>query len=164
MELRRFVFSTISVVMLAPVMTSCGSDEFWSQFSGCKNDSYVIETRSNSANIWDSEGIEYEARKSGELYLKHINGLFNCATVDIKVSASVDGTHIRIVEIPIGDSANCVCPMDVECLLKGLNDGEYTISFYERDGVSLRFEFKIAYSNSLKGAFKLWKGTMDSSE
>ena len=141
------------VLMLVVGMSSCGNDDFWSQFSGCKNVNAVVVTRGDSTNPWETESVEYEAGKSGVLYLKHINVMLNCATEKVVVTASVNDRHIKIIENPIGDTANCVCPMDVECKITGLSNGEYTISFYRNNDTDLYLEFKIDYSDSLIGSY-----------
>jgi hypothetical protein len=38
------------VLMLVVGMSSCGNDDFWSQFSGCKNVNAVVVTRGDSTN------------------------------------------------------------------------------------------------------------------
>ena len=143
----------VFVAMLTISMSSCGNDDFWSQFSGCKNVNSIGETRGDSTNFWEAESVEYEAGNSGVLYLKHINVMLNCATEKVVVTASVNDRHIKIIENPIGDTANCVCPMDVECKITGLSNGEYTISFYRNNDTDLYLEFKIGYSDSLIGSY-----------
>ena len=144
----------VFVAMLTISMSSCGNDDFWSQFSGCKNVNSIGETRGDSTNFWEAESVEYEAGNSGVLYLKHINVMLNCATEKVVVTASVNDRHIKIIENPIGDTANCVCPMDVECKITGLSNGEYTISVYRNNDTDLYLEFKIDYSDSLIGSYK----------
>ena len=150
---QRQLLSMVLVTMLTVFMSSCGNDDFWSQFSGCKNVNSVGETRGDATNPWEIESVEYEAGKTGVLYLKHVNVKFNCATEKVIVTASVNDRHIKIIENPIGDSANCVCLMDVECKINGLSNGEYTISFYRCNDTDLYFEFKIDYSDLLKGSY-----------
>lgn len=146
-------FYVCLVLMMTVFMSSCGNDDFWSQFSGCKNVNAVGETRGDATNPWETESVDYEAGKTGVLYLKHVNVKYNCATEKVIVTASVNDRHIKIIENPIGDSANCVCPMDVECKINGLSDGEYTISFYRYNDTDLYLEFKIDYSDLLKGSY-----------
>ena len=152
MEQRQLLSMTL-VTILTFSMSSCANDEFWSQFSGCKNINSVGVTRGDATNSWETESVEYEAGQSGVLYLKHVNVMLNCATEKVVVTASVDDRHIKIVENPIGETANCVCPMDVECKIDGLSKGEYTISFYRSNDADLYLEFKVDYSDSLKGSY-----------
>ena len=150
---KKSILLSVLLLMLAIGISSCGNDDFWSQFSGCKNVNSTGETRGDSTNPWETESVEYEAGKSGVLYLKHVNVMLNCATEKVVVTASVNDRHIKIIENPIGDTANCVCPMDVECKITGLSNGEYTISFYRYNDTDLYLEFKIDYSDSLIGSY-----------
>lgn len=153
----------LAALLLATMgVCGCGSDNdedkalVQSRWSGCKNESINDETRNSNQSPWEEENVEYESKNGGQLYLKHVNALFNCATENVEVTATVNGRCISIVERGIGNSANCICPMDVECLLRGLSAGKYTISIYKnKDSESdLQFSFTIDYNDSLKGLYK----------
>ena len=119
----------LTALLLATMgVCGCGSDDedkalVQSRWSGCKNESINDETRNSNQSPWGEESVEYESKNGGQLYLKHVNALFNCATENVEVTATVNGRCISIVERGIGNSANCICPMDVECLLRGLSAG-----------------------------------------
>ena len=70
---KKSILLSVLLLMLAIGISSCGNDDFWSQFSGCKNVNSTGETRGDSTNPWETESVEYEAGKSGVVYLKHVN-------------------------------------------------------------------------------------------
>lgn len=144
-----------AVVLMMAVVSGCGDDNekglAWSKSSGCKTEAM---TRSDDANPWGTESVEYEARGGGQLYLKHVNALFNCATERVEVAAKIEGSQISIIEQPVGsDNANCVCPQDVECCLNGLETGTYTVTYYFRNESNPLFSFSVKYDSALKGTY-----------
>jgi hypothetical protein len=160
MKLNGFFISMATMAMLVIAIISCSSDEenvstlAWSRFSGCKQEPLENRVQGKSTLPLYLECIEYEGRKSGQLYLKHVNAKLNCETERVDISTSIVDKHIKIVENPIGNAANCVCRMDIEYLLNGLSNGKYVVSIYQHSEANLQFEFTIDYSDTLKGTFE----------
>lgn len=128
----------------------------WHRSSGCKSEPKLVKAKGESAFPWDEELVEYEKKENSQLYLKHVNAIFNCGTDEVQVSATIDGRNINIIEQGDDVSANCVCPFDVECLVNGLTDGIYKIGIYQGSLSNLRYEFVIEYTSSMtKGTYHL---------
>ena len=147
------IFCAVALTMVG--VSGCGDDNekglAWSKSSGCKTEAM---TRSDDANPWGTESVEYEARSGGQLYLKHVNALFSCDTERVEVSAKIEGSKISIIEQPVGnDEVNCLCPQDVECCLNGLETGTYTVTYYFRTESNPLFSFSVKYDSTLKGSY-----------
>ena len=159
---------TIVALLFALFITGCNNNEesskmpdgnpelTWYKHSGCKSVPKSVKARTDGKTSgWGEEVFEYENKGNGKLYLKHANAIFNCETEDIKVSASIDGNTINVIEQGIGNSANCVCPFDVECLIEGLAFGQYRVLVYMNDISGLLYEFPIDYEENMpKGIYK----------
>ena len=62
---------------------------------------------------------------------------------------------INVIYQGIGNSANCVCPFDVECLIEGLAFGQYRVLVYMNDMSGLLYEIPIDYAENMpKGTYK----------
>ncbi len=128
----------------------------WYKHTGCKSMPKQVKSRADVTGTgWLEEAFEYENKGNGKLYLKYVNAIFNCATEDIKVTASFDGDAINVIYQGIGNSANCVCPFDVECLMEGLAFGQYRVLVYRNDMSGLLYEFPLGYTENMpKGIYK----------
>ena len=124
----------------------------WSSVSGCKTESALRKAKSNDAYPW-KEKVFYEVRKNGQLYVKHVNAVFNCDAEHLSIIGTVSKNRIIITEEGAGNSANCICCYDLECIIEGLDKGHYVIVFQRNGENEPRFEFVLDYSDSTKGEF-----------
>lgn len=161
----------IGFVLFLPVtllMVGCNNDDenpktpghnpslIWYKHTGCKSMPKQVRSSADMTGTgWLDEAFEFENKGNGKLYLKHVNAIFNCETEDIKVSASIQGDAINVIYQGIGNSANCVCPFDVECLIEGLAFGQYRVLVYMNDMSGLLYEIPIDYAENMpKGTYK----------
>ena len=162
----KIIVSISFCIILSAVTTAnsaCSSDNdektgkstvAWSSVSGCKTESAMRKAKTNDAYPW-KETVSCEARKNGQLYIKHVNAVFNCEAENLGISATVGGNRIIITEEGAGNSANCICCYDLECIIEGLDKGHYVIVFQRNGENEPRFEFALDYCDSTKGEFAL---------
>ena len=154
------------MALCMPLMISCDSEGndvsmAWSRSSGCKSEPKSVKNPRRVALPWGDEKIEYENLGNGQLYLKHVNALFNCETDEVNVTVFVDNHIISIVEQGNGNSHNCVCPFDVECLLKDLSFGQYQVRICLIDTSNLLHEFQIDYTATTNKGTVILKNNTD---
>ena len=145
-------------------LNGCSSDDE-SQFhiknvanSGCKSMAATRgETRDDVPYSLRQEYIEYKGLANGYLSLNHVNACFNCEPGELKMQATISGNEITIVETEQFQGANCICPYDLYCEVGPLEDGEYTITFWEGSELHQattplkRAQFTVSYKNGLNG-------------
>ena len=126
--------------------------------SDCKSEAGIItEEFSNS-----DECMSYQYFPSDKiLYLKHINGAFNCYPGNITSEISFDGNNIVLKEKQSEAGARCDCLYDLSYDLRNINPEVYLVSISGPiiDGINFpSFSFYIDLSNNTSGSFSVYRG------
>lgn len=115
-------------------------------FTGCKDDDYNpvkqpkltnfnnsgCKPSAESRSVGGNEYFELKGSQAGNLLVKHINAVFNCASNKFEAKANLEGKTITVTELAIienGVMANCICPYDLDYEIGPLEEGEtYSIT------------------------------------
>lgn len=135
----------ILYLLLAITLVACSSDkddDVTKAFaagnfthSGCKSH---LELRSNENSSPLGQEAVYISTidKDGKCYLRieHNDVQFNCASTKFGTKAMLAGNNIKISETEDTNSANCICPYDLNYEVGPLRAGTYTVNITQTIG------------------------------
>ncbi len=113
--------------------------------SGCLDTSRLdTEPVSSFEAAYDSE--------TGNVEVIHRNAMFNCCLDEIAVEMTLDGNTIKLKEAEVAPNpCFCTCPYDVTTTIGSLEDGLYTVEFYN-DSNQLQGSANVAVGVSSRSA------------
>jgi len=94
---------------------------FLTETYGCKTDGEKADS------TLEQDCIVYDYDGNGNLYLTHVNDLFNCCPESLYATVDFEDNYIIIQEYETDGLCDCVCLFDLDYQITNLSPGEYTI-------------------------------------
>lgn len=154
----------ISILIFAFILLSCEDSENQTNNSNNANntnnvnnsnvtvdyDHTTCKTNLKSMVDYQFAGFEciyYSYDGAGNLFISHINAIFNCCpdeTLGLTGDLVLNGNSITVTESDNGGMCSCMCPYDLNYTLTGIEAGNYTAVFNTYTGGSVSLDLTAA--------------------
>jgi len=161
MKKNRYLLSFVLLIMIIGI-TSCSNEVVKPitsssvKYSDCKTSIQNVVSKTGIQNaVSTSEYIEYSTAKVNILSLIHYNLPLNCAVKDFSVESKIVADTLKIMYMPIGNDANCICPRDINYSIEELPYAKYVVKI-QLDNLPYA-TFNLDFTSSTKGVSILKK-------
>ncbi|MBN1441717.1 MAG: hypothetical protein JXA90_03360, partial [Planctomycetes bacterium] len=91
---------------------------------------YDVSFEQSECLPWDADAKDViEVTVEGcDLHIEHLYVVINCC-LEYAPEVEVDGSTIRVTEVDVGPPCDCICPVDLEIVVRGLEPGQYRLYF-----------------------------------
>ena len=161
MKKNRYLLSFVLLIMIIGI-TSCSNEVVKPitsssvKYSDGKTSIQNVVSKTGIQNaVSTSEYIEYSTAKVNILSLIHYNLPLNCAVKDFSVESKIVADTLKIMYMPIGNDANCICPRDINYSIEELPYAKYVVKI-QLDNLPYA-TFNLDFTSSAKGVSILKK-------